>query len=60
MQITLQIQNGNQNSSKTINGYTKEFESEILKENEAVMKTYKNGKIKSDKTDEASEEKDAA
>lgn len=71
MQITLQIQNGNQNifnalkaflktqskeldfkieknnSPKTINGYTKEFEAEILKENEAIIKSYNNGKTKS-------------
>ena len=33
-------------TSKTINGYTKEFESEILKESNEMMKAYKNGKVK--------------
>ncbi|MDA3048220.1 hypothetical protein [Campylobacter sp. JMF_08 NE1] len=35
------------NSPKISNGYTKEFEAKILKENEATMKAYKSGKIKS-------------
>ncbi len=69
MQITLQINNGNQNlfnaikallktqpkldftlqkgSNLTVNGFTPEFEAELLRELEETKKAYKSGKIKS-------------